>query len=379
MIELFLSLLTSMNLNVSAAAEPGQKIPGVTATEILIGSTSALTGLNSVAGTSIRKGAEAYYNRINEAGGIHGRKIKLLSLDDGYEPKRSRDNADMLIQRDKVFALVGGNGGAGVSAMMPTLVQSQTPLMFPYASIGSLYEPVKKNVFAIAPPTQKLAEDLLKYLIEERKFKKYSMFYLQDPSSNVMKDEILKIFAKHNLKLLRTVYHERKETSFAKQAEELKKSGAEVVFLGTNTIAVIDFVNKCIEQDYHPVFAVNYGGSIARIKAGLKGKAEIITNEVVPVPTLSQEPIIKEYLTDMKGVDPVDPVTAFFAYFGARIFLKAVEAAGPELTTDKLIAALEKMNEDFGGIRVIFSKDRHYGLESGFMYRLEGDMISRLK
>jgi len=80
---------------------------GVTDREILVGMSNALTGPAAALGTGMKAGAQTYFNKVNASGGVHGRKIKLISYDDGYEPKNTVENTNKLIVTDKVFALFG--------------------------------------------------------------------------------------------------------------------------------------------------------------------------------------------------------------------------------------------------------------------------------
>jgi len=79
------------------AAPKQAAVPGITSAEIIIGSTSALSGHASFLGTQYNRGAEAWFNQVNEQGGIHGRKIRLISLDDQYDPPKTIVNTEMLI------------------------------------------------------------------------------------------------------------------------------------------------------------------------------------------------------------------------------------------------------------------------------------------
>ena len=115
-------------LALAACALLGHAETGVTSTEILIGMSNAQTGPASGLGRKLKEGATAYLNRVNDAGGIHGRKLKLVSYDDGYEPERAAAMTAKLINEDKVFTLFGYVGTPTSSAALPLASKAQVPL-----------------------------------------------------------------------------------------------------------------------------------------------------------------------------------------------------------------------------------------------------------
>src|SRR5437762_4609600 len=90
---------------VAAAAQA--QVPGVSATQVLIGQSAPLTGSNAELGNDIRNGLLAYFRKVNDAGGVHGRKLQLVSLDDGNAVPRAEANTKKLVEEQSVFALVG--------------------------------------------------------------------------------------------------------------------------------------------------------------------------------------------------------------------------------------------------------------------------------
>src|SRR5258708_32287388 len=105
---------------------------GVTKDAILLGQSVALTGAAAQLGIQMRNGMKAYFDHVNEHGGVHGRKIELITLDDGYEPARTVPNTKKLIEENKVFALIGYVGTPTSVPAIPVFTAAKVPLFGPF-------------------------------------------------------------------------------------------------------------------------------------------------------------------------------------------------------------------------------------------------------
>src|SRR3954462_15437457 len=127
-----------------AIAEPGE-----TSAQIILGQAAGFTG--SVAGTvkELTAGAKAYFDRVNATGGVHGRKIVLESLDDGFDPKRTPEVVQKLIDEKQVFALFLSRGTPTNEAAYPVLEAAKVPLVGPSTGAMSMYNPPRKYLFPV--------------------------------------------------------------------------------------------------------------------------------------------------------------------------------------------------------------------------------------
>ena len=123
--------------------------PGVNANEIVLGQAAGFTG--SVAGTvkELTAGAKAYFDRVNATGGVHGRKIVLESLDDGFDPKRTPEVVRKLIDEKQVFALFLSRGTPTNEAAYPVLEEAKVPLVGPSTGAMSMYDPPRRYLFPV--------------------------------------------------------------------------------------------------------------------------------------------------------------------------------------------------------------------------------------
>lgn len=128
----------------SVAAEPGLSVD-----EIRVGMVNAQSGPAAALGLSMRNGTQAYFKRINAEGGVHGRRISLISLDDGYEPSRTAAHTRDLLNTQQVFALLGYVGTPTSRAALPLALRAQVPYLFPITGAQFLRTPTKPSVFTI--------------------------------------------------------------------------------------------------------------------------------------------------------------------------------------------------------------------------------------
>ena len=130
-----------------SALSPAATRPKPAAAELVLGQSAAFSGPSAMLGKEYREGALAYFAEVNRQGGIHGRRLKLLSLDDRYEPPLTLRNTRQLIERDKVFALFGYVGTPTVKAVLPLVESQKIPMIAPLTGAQLLRQPHRPRVF----------------------------------------------------------------------------------------------------------------------------------------------------------------------------------------------------------------------------------------
>ena len=152
---------------------------GVTDKEILVGQFAAQTGPAAELGKRMQLGMLAHFNAVNAAGGIHGRSIKLVSRDDGYEPEKAAAAVKALIEEDKVFALVGSVGTPTTLAAVPAINAAGIPLVGPFTGAQALREPFNRNLFHVRASYFDETESIVQHL-STLGIKKIAVFYQND-------------------------------------------------------------------------------------------------------------------------------------------------------------------------------------------------------
>ncbi|OGL18558.1 MAG: hypothetical protein A3K12_06850 [Candidatus Rokubacteria bacterium RIFCSPLOWO2_12_FULL_71_19] len=176
---LICSLLTAALALVASAPAAAQQ--GVTDTEIVVGCSNSFSGPLAFTGEQLTKfGIDLYFKGVNDAGGIHGRKVRTVYYDDGYRPQDAVANTKKLVEQDKVFAILSSQGTAPVAATVDYLEENRVPLLFPYQ--GSTVTRGKKYVLNGMTLYDRQARMMVDYLVGQRKLKSFAAIY-QDAST----------------------------------------------------------------------------------------------------------------------------------------------------------------------------------------------------
>src|SRR5688500_17625410 len=171
---LTLSLLAA--LMAVTAALPAAAQQGVTDSEIVLGCSNSFTGPLAFTGEQATKfGVDLYFKVVNDAGGIHGRKVRTVYYDDGYKPQDAVANTRKLVEQDKVVAVIAPQGTPPVVATMDYLEENKVPLLFPFQ--GSPVTRGKKYVFSGMTLYDRQSKMMIDYLVAQRKVKTFSVLY----------------------------------------------------------------------------------------------------------------------------------------------------------------------------------------------------------
>jgi len=344
----------------SASAEVG-----ITSTAIRIGMSNALTGPAAGLGTELKAGSEAYLSRINAAGGIHGRKIVLVSKDDGYEPARAAAATRALIGQDNVFALFDYVGTPTSAAAVPLASKAGVPYLFPFTGAEFLRYPVNRLVFNIRASYFDETEAMVDHLINDAGAKKIAIFIQNDAFGEAGKAGVARALFKRGMKIAAEARFKRNTLAVEAGLAKIKAADPDgVIFIGTYApFAKIVKLAKA-EGITAKFMTVSFIGTSDFIrKAGAAGNGVYIT-QVVPSPD-SDTSLVKQFKRDIKG-GPVS-YTSLEGYVNAEVLVEALRKAGAAPTRASLLSALNGLNMDLGGLHIGFSPKHHQGSSKVFL------------
>lgn len=354
---------------------------GVTATEITVGMCNVLTGPAAALGTGIKKGSLVYFDKVNKAGGVNGRKIRVISYDDGYEPKNTVAQTRKLVNEDKVFALFGYVGTPTSTAIMPILAESKIPFWGPFTGAEFLRNPVNKYIFNVRSSYFDEAETQVQYLVEQRGFRKIGVFTQNDAYGLAVKGGLLKALKKRNLDIAGEATYERNTENVTAAVVALKKAGPDAISMVGTYKAMAAFIKESKAQGFNPVFLnVSFVGTAALVKeVGAAGEGVIIT-QVMPSPNDASIPMVAQYRADMKASGNADlDYTDLEGYVDAAIFVEALRKAGPSLTRDSFVAAAEGLSGTVEGLEVRFSPTSHQALRKTYLTAISRGQVELVK
>jgi len=363
-----LSWLAAMLLLATGAVHAQSPAPGVTKNEIALATIQDLSGPLAAYGKQIRQGMQMRVEEANEMGGVHGRKIRLLVEDDGYDPKKSVLAAQKLVTQDGgVFAVVGHLGTAQNIAAMPVQFEKNVINFFPITAAREMYEPLHKLKFSNAATYFDQMRIAAPRLMKERNLAKACVIYQDDDFGlEVMRgaEAGLKSIGKD---FTEKTSYKRGATDFSSQVAKMKAAGCDLVVLGTIIRETVGTMAEARKTGFNPVFVGSsavYTDLIPRLGGKLADGLYATMTAQHPYLDAAEQPIrfwANKYKTKY-GEDPT--VFSVYGYGNMDAFLKVAFKVGPTLTTDAFVKTLEGMtfNRDmFGTAELSFSATKHLG------------------
>ena len=207
------TLAAAIALGAAVLSGPAAADDGITADTIVFGQAAVLEGPASALGTGMRTGLQAAFEEINSKGGVHGRKLKLTSVNDGYEPDRAITATKKLIEEDKVFALVGAVGTPTSAAAQPIATAAKVPFIGAFTGAGFLRNPKLDNVINIRASYGAETEAWVRHLTEDLKVSKIAIFYQDDAFGRAGLDGTKRALTRRNMELAAEGTFERNTTA----------------------------------------------------------------------------------------------------------------------------------------------------------------------
>ncbi|HEY9101071.1 ABC transporter substrate-binding protein [Chitinimonas sp.] len=337
---------------------------GVTDSEIVIGQSAATTGAAAELGKGVARGAKAYFDQINKKGGVNGRKIRLITLDDGYEPDRAAANTKKLIENEQVFALFGYVGTPTSNASLPTINQARVPFVAPYTGADSLRAPFNRYVFNVRASYRDEAEEIASSMAKLG-MSSINVFYQNDAFGQSGLKAMQDAAAKYKIAINATATVQRNSVDVAKAVEELvAKKPANAVFMVAAYKSSAAFIASARSRNFMgPYYNVSFVGTEALVGELKQDGSGVMVSQVMPSPYSAIKPVAMDYQKVLKASEtPAVDYPSMEGYLGARVLVEGLKRAGRDLTRDKLINALETMGDyDMGGFRVHYSPTNHNG------------------
>ena len=364
----------------SGGSDPGDA-PGVTATSIHIGTSNALTGSVASVCLPVSAGATAWFDHVNAASGVHGRKIDNTVLDDGYQAPRATANVRTLID-DGVFALFGGCGTVTAAAIATAVQGSHLPYLFPYAALPALVHPVQPNIYSLLPLYGDQARALIPFAGKRDGLGSVYAVTSQIPGyADVVAGAQAGATAAGS-KVLGSELLPVANAPFQQAAVKVSAAHPDYLMLTVLAPDAARMLNAMADAGGLPAKGIlgvsvlasqSFAGALAPSAAALL----LTASPTVP----PADPKAAECLAALKTASPTTTPDAFALYgcAAAQVFVAALEKAGPNLTRAALQQALQSMRAATVSPLlppVSFGPDNHMGLSSMFVLRLTGGQFS---
>ena len=350
-------------LSAAVASGSAQAEPGVTKDSILIGQSAPLSGVNASLGEEQRDGALAYFDYVNKRGGVHGRKILLKTVDDGYVPGRTAANVKTLIEKDRVFALFFLRGTSHVAEAAKIFGPARVPLFSCSCGALSLREPLNPYLFHTRASFQDETDKILEHLATIG-VKRIAVFYQADGFGKDGQLASERASKRIGTEIVAQGAVPPNSVDVAKAVATVSKADPQAVIMYTLYKPAVEFVKQMKKAGANPTFiALSPVGTNGLVKELGPDSRGVVVSQTVPYPWNPAIPVVKEYLNVLKS-NPKTPVdfSTMEAYLAAKVLVEGLRRTGRDLTREKLIRAMESMKSyDVGGYEVGFSPSNHNG------------------
>ena len=341
---------------------------GVTDTSISIGMTAPLSGPNGAYGMDMKEVIGSYFKQVNDAGGINGRKLELIAMDDGYETDRAVANTKALVNDRKVFALVASYGSSPTTAAMnDAFGPARVPLIGTISGADSIRQSPKDNpnnryMFNVRASYANETEAIVNQLVGLG-LKNIAVFYQNDGFGKSGLDGVVAALKKHNQAPSAVATVERNSLDVAQAVQTMAKASPQAVVMVTLYKPTAAFVQQMKKANQHPQFMTlsPVGADLLANELGDDARG-IGISQVMPHPWNDTTPMVRDY-QKLLGKHGKFSYYGIEAYAMAKVLVDALrKSGGKDLSREKLVSTLESMqNHDLGGYRVSYSASDRLG------------------
>jgi ABC-type branched-subunit amino acid transport system substrate-binding protein len=353
-----------------ASAQTKVTNEGISPTEIVIGTHQDLSGPIKVWGVPVSNGMKMAVEEINAAGGINGRKLKLILEDNGYDPKRAVLASQKMIERDKIFAMIGPMGSPTVLAAQDILFDAGVLQLFPLTAAEFTYrfdpaKPQERLKFNNLLPYVESTRAALKYVIEAKNFKKPCLMHQDDEYGKSVLDGFTQQLDAMKVPAASVTSYKRGASDFSAQVAKMKSDGCDLVVLGTVIRETIGAMSEAKKLGWDVTFLGASPTNVLEVpalgKEAVEGLYAAALFEIPYEDTAKGK--VKDWLLNYKKMFSSDANTqAIIGYNSVVTFAHYVNKAGKDLTGQKVLDALESgdpFQDIFASPPSIFSKTNH--------------------
>ncbi len=347
----------------------GQSTPGVSENEILIGSCSALEGPSHFLGVETVTGAKAYFNLTNEEGGVSGRKLKLISADDSYDPAKTQACFDHLMS-EKVFALGFFVGTPTAVKYVPMADSAKIPLVGLFTGAQTLYVPLRHWVVNVRASYFDETREQVDGLWKSLNYKRIGVIYPEDAFGTAVLEGVKAALKAQGAEPAAIGSYQRQTAQVASAIDTVRGANPEaVVIVGpANTVAPI--LKQSHAKGWKPLFlTVSFVGTDELIsEAGPDAEGVVIT-QVVPPYYMTEQKSVALYRRALSKYFPSEQpnFVSLEGFVDAMVLVEGLKRAGKDLTREGLIHAIESIHDhDLGlgpQLKLNYSAKEHKGFD----------------
>lgn len=346
--------------SIETPASP-QGSSGVSDDRVLFGQSAAFSGPAQELGTNMRLGIEAAFNEINEAGGVHGRILELVTLDDAYEPEAAVTNTLRLIEEENVFALIGEVGTPTSRSATPVAADVGVPFIAPFTGAEFLRDHEWANIVNLRASYYQETEEMVSRLTEDLGITRIGVLYQDDSYGRAGYRGVRIALDRRDMEPVSIGLYPRNTTAVKTALLDLNRGDPEAVIMIGAYEPVAAMVELARHTGVDPIFlTVSFVGSNALANELGADGAGVYVTQVVPFPTDDSIPIVSSYLQALSSFDRfADPgFVSFEGYLAGRLAIEGLKRCGMDVDRGCFLDILDNSEEiDIDGFKLRFGDD----------------------
>ena len=352
-------------------AVQGGGVPGVSSQRVLFGQSAAFSGPASELGANMKQGILAAFDEANRQGGVHGRLLELVSLDDAYEPEAAIANTIRLIDEEEVFALIGAVGTPTSRSATPITAEAGIPYVAPFTGAAFLRDPDLPNVINLRASYNQETEEMVARLTGELGLERIAVMYQDDSFGRAGYRGVVEALERRGMQPVAVGLYPRNTIAVKTALLDLRQGRPEAVVLVGAYEPVAALIAWARHTGLDPVFmTVSFVGSNALAKKLGPAGAGVYVTQVVPYPWGDSLPVVGQYRRALSALDPaaVPGFVSFEGYLAGRLALASLDGCGQNVDHVCFVDGLDRVGEiDLGGFKLRYGEGDNQGSDSVFL------------
>ena len=346
--------------------------PGVTDDKITFGQSAAFSGPAWELGTNMQLGILAAFQEANEAGGVNGRELDLVALDDAYEPEAAIANTFELIEENQVFALIGAVGTPTSRSAVPVALDADVPYVAPFTGAAFLRETTYRNVVNLRASYFQETEEMVARLTEDLGIERIAVLYQDDSFGLAGLNGATRALSRRDMEPVSVGFYPRNTLAVKSAILKIRDDEPEAVIMVGAYQPVATFISWAKRAGMEDVvfITISFVGSNALAKFLDRDGENVFVTQVVPFPTDDSIPIVNSYLNALEAYDPgASPGwVSLEGYLAGRLAIEGLRACGRDVTRECFLDSISEFDSmDLDGFQLEYGFADNQGSDQVFL------------
>ena len=361
----------------TAVVAIGAEETGVSHQRILFGQSAAFSGPAQELGKNMRRGIQAAFAEANRQGGVHGRQLELLSLDDAYEPEAAIANTRQLIEQEGVFALIGAVGTPTSRSATPVAAAAAVPYIAPFTGAAFLRQPMWSNVINLRASYNQETEAMVARLTADLGIERIAVMYQDDSFGRAGYRGARQALERRGMEPVAIGVYPRNTTAVKTALLDLRSADPGAVILVGAYQPVAALIAWARHTGWDPVFiTISFVGSNALARELGRAGTGVFVTQVVPFPANDIPPVVAAYRRALAAHAPeaAPGFVSLEGYLAGRLAIAALERCGPEVDRARFLESLRRDGLiDLGGFELSYGEADNQGSDVVFLTAIGSD------